>query len=167
PLERCQTRVYPRTKRRKNMNRPVLIAMLAALMLAGCGKEAPPPPPPAPVKAPDAAPPPAAPAAKIATGGPAPGSATAIAALDDKKAQEIMDKAGCAACHAIDKKGVGPAYTDVAKKRKGEQGAAAMLVKKVRDGGIGAYGQIPMPPNPASKISDAELKAMIDWVLTK
>lgn len=151
------------------MNRLVLIPLLAALMLAGCGKEA--PPPPTPVKAPDAAPPPPASAAtgaaKDATGGPAPAAATAIAALDDKKAREIMDKAGCAACHTIDKKGVGPAYTDVAKKRKGEQGAAAMLVKKVRDGGTGAYGQIPMPPNPASKISDDELKSMIDWVLTK
>lgn len=153
------------------MKHSVLIAALAALMLAGCGKEAPPPATPAPVKAPEAAPPPAAPAAtgaaKDAGGGPAPAAATAIAALDDKKALEIMNKAGCAACHAIDKKGVGPAYTDVARKRKGEQGAVAMLLKKVRDGGSGAYGPIPMPPNPASKISDDELKAMIDWVLTK
>ena len=133
------------------MNRSLLIAALAALILTGCGKEAPPPPAPA-----------ATSAAKDAAGGPA-----AMAVLDDTKAQEIMAKAGCAACHAIDKKGVGPAYTDVAKKRKGEPGAAAMLVKKVRDGGVGAYGQIPMPPNPASKISDDELKAMIDWALTK
>lgn len=133
------------------MNRSLLIAALAALILTGCGKEAPPPPAPA-----------ATSAAKDAAGGPA-----AMAVLDDTKAQEIMAKAGCAACHAIDKKGVGPAYTDVAKKRKGEPGAAAMLVKKVRDGGVGAYGQIPMPPNPASKISDDELKTMIDWVLTK
>ncbi len=133
------------------MNRSLLIAALAALILTGCGKEAPPPPAPA-----------ATSAAKDAAGGPA-----AMAVLDDTKAQEIMAKAGCAACHAIDKKGVGPAYTDVAKKRKGEPGAAAMLVKKVRDGGVGAYGQIPMPPNPASKISDDELKTMIEWVLTK
>lgn len=133
------------------MNRSLLIAALAALVLTGCGKETPPPPAPA-----------ATSAAKDAAGGPA-----AMAVLDDKKAQEIMAKAGCAACHAIDKKGVGPAYTDVAKKRKGEPGAAAMLVKKVRDGGVGAYGQIPMPPNPASNVSDADLKALIDWVLTK
>ena len=148
------------------MNRLVLIAALAALLLAGCGKEAPPTPAPVPAKAPEAAPPAPA-AAKDATSGPAPAAAAAIATLDDKQAQEIMNKAGCAACHAVDKKGVGPAYTDVAKKRKGENGAAAMLAKKVRDGGAGAYGQIPMPPNPASKISDDELKAMIDWVLTK
>lgn len=154
------------------MNHSVLIAALAALMLTGCGKEAPPPPsPPAPMKAPEVAPPSPAPApigaAKDAAAGPASGAAAAISALDDNKAQEIINKAGCAACHAIDKKGVGPAYTDVAKMRKGEQGAAAMLVKKVRDGGTGAYGRIPMPPNPASNISDDELKALIDWVLTK
>lgn len=70
-------------------------------------------------------------------------------------------------CHTVDKKGVAPAYTDVAKKRKGEKDVAAMLAKKIRDGGAGAYGQIPMPPNPTRKISDGELKAMVDWVLTK
>ena len=134
------------------MKHSLLIAALAAMMLAACGKEAPPPPPQVAAKAPEAA---------------APRAASAIAALDDQKALEIMAKSGCAACHAIDKKGIGPAYTDVAKKRKSEPGAAAMLVKKVRDGGLGAYGQIPMPPNPASKINDDELKAMIDWVLTK
>ena len=78
-----------------------------------------------------------------------------------------MNKAGCAACHTIHTKGVGPAYMDVASKRKGEKDAVAMLVKKVRDGGVGAYGQIPMPPNSASQISDDELKAMVNWVLTK
>ena len=138
------------------MNRFVLIAALATLLPAGCGKPAPPPSVPA-----------ANDAAKAAVGAPAPGAAATISALDDKKALEIMGKAGCTACHAVDKKGVGPSYTDVAKKRKGEQGAVAMLMKKVRDGGSGAYGQIPMPPNPASKLSDDELKAMIDWVLTK
>jgi len=144
-------------ERRKGMNHAILVVALAALTLAACGKETPPPPPPVAMKAPEAAAPPPAPGA----------SAAAIAPLNDKTAQAIMDKAGCAACHAIDKKGVGPAYADVAKKRKGEQGAAATLVKKVRDGGSGAYGQIPMPPNPAGKISDDELKAIIDWVLTK
>lgn len=153
------------------MNRSMLIAALAAPMLAGCGKEAPPPPPPAAVKAPATAPTPPAPAvveaAKNASGAPAPGTGAATAALNDKTAQVIMDKAGCTACHAIDKKGVGPAYADVAKKRKGDPGAAATLFKKVRDGGSGVYGQIPMPPHPAGKISDDELKAMVDWVLTK
>lgn len=150
------------------MKHSILIAALAALTLAACGKEAPPPPTQAQVKAPAAAlPPTAGTDAKQASAGSAPAAPIAIAALTDTQAQEIMNKAACTACHAIDKKGVGPAYADVAKKRKSEPGAATMLVRKVREGGAGAYGRIPMPPNPASKISDDELKAMIDWVLTK
>ncbi len=94
--------------------------------------------------------------------------ATANAAgLNDKSAQALMNKAGCSACHSIDKKGVGPAYKDVAKKRKGEKGAVAMLEKKVRSGGTGAYGSIPMPPNPKDKISDKDLHELVEWILTK
>ncbi len=93
---------------------------------------------------------------------------TASAALDDAKAQDLMKSAGCAACHTIDKKLIGPPYKDVALKRKGEKDAAGMLEKAVRDGSKGAYGgPIPMPPNPATKISDANLHEMIEWVLTK
>ena len=91
----------------------------------------------------------------------------ANAAIDDKKAMDLMNKAGCAACHTVDKKGVGPSYQEVAKKRKAEKDAAGTLAKKVRDGGVGAYGQIPMPPNPRDKISDADLKDMVEWVLSK
>ncbi len=94
-------------------------------------------------------------------------SAGVSAAIDDKKATEIMSKAGCSACHSVDKKLVGPSYRDVAKKRKGEKGAAAALAKKVREGGSGAYGQIPMPPTAAGQIADGDLKALIDWVLSK
>jgi|SRR6516164_1981025 cytochrome c len=94
-------------------------------------------------------------------------SSCAVAALDDASAQELMKKAGCNACHTIDKKLVGPTYHDVAQKRKGTPDAAAMLEKKVREGGKGEYGQIPMPPNPVSKISDADLHELIVWVLTK
>ena len=91
----------------------------------------------------------------------------ANAVIDDKKAQEIMSKAGCAACHTVDKKLVGPAYKEVAKKHKGQKDAEAALIKKVRSGGAGVYGQIPMPPNSPSQISDADLKAMVEWVLSK
>ena len=91
----------------------------------------------------------------------------AAAAIDDKKAAEILTKAGCATCHTVDKTLVGPTYVDVSKNRKTEKGAAATLAKKVRDGGTGVYGPIPMPPNPADKISDADLKAIVEWVLTK
>jgi cytochrome c len=95
------------------------------------------------------------------------GSSSANAALDDAKAQELMKTAGCIACHSVDKKLVGPSYKDVALKRKATPDAAAMLEKKVREGGKGEYGAIPMPPNPAAKISDADLHELVQWVLTK
>jgi cytochrome c len=76
----------------------------------------------------------------------------------------IAQKAGCLACHAKDKKIVGPAYKDVAAKYKG-QNMEAKLMEKVRKGGVGVWGQIPMPPNPPDKINDADLKAVVEWVL--
>jgi cytochrome c len=91
----------------------------------------------------------------------------ASAQLDDKKAAEAMKKAGCDACHAVDRKGVGPSYKDVAAKNKGKPDAAAVAFEKVRKGGTGVYGPIPMPPNPPEKINDADLKALIAWILTK
>src|SRR3990172_1552731 len=101
-------------------------------------------------------------AAALAIAGAAPAQT-----FDDKKAAEVMKKAGCDACHSIDRKGVGPSYKDVAKKEKAVPGAAAEMFQKVRKGGVGAFGPIPMPPNPPEKISDADLKALIAWILTK
>jgi len=94
-------------------------------------------------------------------------STGASAAIDDKSATEILNKGGCSACHAVDKKLVGPSYQEVAKKHKGKKDAAAVVAKKIRDGGAGTYGQIPMPPNAKDKVSDADLKALVDWVLSK
>ena len=94
-------------------------------------------------------------------------STGANAAIDDKKAAEIMSKAGCGACHTVDKKLVGPAYKEVAKKHKGQKDAVAVLTKKIREGGAGVYGQIPMPPNPKDRISDDDLKSMVEWVLSR
>jgi cytochrome c len=88
-------------------------------------------------------------------------------ALDDKKADELMKKAGCNACHAVDKKMVGPSYKDVAAKNKGKADAAQAMADKVRKGGAGVYGQVPMPPNGADKISDGDLKLLVAWILTK
>lgn len=78
--------------------------------------------------------------------------------------EEAMNKAGCMACHAKDKKVLGPAFKDIAAKYKGQDVTAA-LMDKVRKGGSGVYGPIPMPPNPADKISDADLKAAIEFIL--
>ena len=74
-------------------------------------------------------------------------------------------KAGCMACHAMDKKLVGPSFKDIAAKYKGQGDAVAKLSDKVRKGGSGVWGPIPMPPNPDTKIGDADLKEMLAWIL--
>ena len=95
------------------------------------------------------------------------GASAAHAALDDAKAQDILKKGGCMSCHNVDKKIVGPAFKDVAAKRKGEPDALATLQKVVRGGSKGTYGAMPMPANPETKISDADLHDVLDWILTK
>lgn len=77
--------------------------------------------------------------------------------------EDLLKKFGCTACHAIDKKLVGPAYVEVAAKYKGDAGAPAKLMEKVRKGGSGVWGQVPMPPNP--QVSDADLKTMVTYIL--
>ena len=79
-------------------------------------------------------------------------------------AEEAMTKAGCMACHTKDKKLVGPAFKEIAAKYKG-QDVMAKLMDKVRKGGSGTFGPIPMAPNPADKINDADLKAAIELIL--
>ena len=91
-------------------------------------------------------------------------SGAANAALDNAAAEALMKKDGCAACHSVDKKIVGPSYQDVAAKYKGDAGAAAKLIKKVKDGGSGVWGPVPMPPNTTT--SDADIKNLVDWILT-
>lgn len=78
---------------------------------------------------------------------------------------ELAKAKNCLACHAVDKKLVGPSYKDVAAKYAGNADAAAMLATKVQKGGVGAWGQIPMPPNP--QVSDADAKALVDWILSQ
>jgi cytochrome c len=87
----------------------------------------------------------------------------AAGAAQAQDGEALLKKYGCVACHANDKKVVGPAYVEVAAKYKGDAGAAAKLAAKVKAGGSGAWGQIPMPPNPS--VSDADMKAMIAYVL--
>jgi len=75
-----------------------------------------------------------------------------------------MVKAGCMACHTVDKKLVGPSYQQVAAKYKG-QDAATKLAQKVRTGGKDVFGPIPMSPNGPDKISDADLRTAVEWIL--
>ena len=79
---------------------------------------------------------------------------TAHAVLDKASAEAMMKKDGCAACHALDKKLVGPAYVDVAAKYQGDKDAVAKLTKKVKEGGSGVWGPVPMPPNAATPTAD-------------
>ena len=82
------------------------------------------------------------------------------AQADEKLAQAN----GCMTCHQIDKKVLGPAYKEVADKYRGNAGAQAMLVKKVKDGGKGVWGEMVMPPN--AHVKDADIAAIVKWVLT-
>ncbi len=75
----------------------------------------------------------------------------------------LAQKKNCMACHAVDKKVVGPAYKDVAKKYAG-QDVVAKLSAKVKAGGSGVWGAIPMPANP--QVNDAEAKQLVTWVLS-
>ncbi|MCC6610430.1 MAG: c-type cytochrome [Burkholderiales bacterium] len=90
------------------------------------------------------------------------GAAVVAAAASANEA--LLKKHNCTACHAIDKKLVGPAYKDVAKKYAGQADAPKALFEKVKHGGKGNWGQVPMPPNPG--VSDADLNEMIKYILS-
>jgi cytochrome c len=84
-------------------------------------------------------------------------------ALADDAGEKLVKDKGCTACHAVDKKIVGPAYKDVAKKYKGDAAAPAKLAEKVVKGGSGVWGPVPMPPN---KVTEDEAKKMVAYVLS-
>ena len=86
--------------------------------------------------------------------------ATSLPALAQ---QDLAQKKNCLACHAVDKKVVGPAYKDVAAKYAGQKDAVDKLTQKVLKGGSGVWGQIPMPANP--QVSEAEAKQLVTWIL--
>lgn len=77
---------------------------------------------------------------------------------------ELAQKKNCMACHAIDKKVVGPSYKEVAAKYAGQKDAGAMLATKVLKGGSGTWGAVPMPANP--QVNEAEAKELVGWILT-
>mgnify|MGYP001482848251 CR=1 FL=1 len=86
-----------------------------------------------------------------------------IAAPAAQPEEALLKKYNCFACHQTDKKVVGPAYKDVAKKYKGQADAVAKLSEKVKKGGQGAWGQVPMPPNP--QVPDADIKKLVEDIL--
>ena len=79
--------------------------------------------------------------------------------------QALATSKNCMACHAVDKKLVGPAYKDVAAKYKSDKTAAEKLASKIIKGGSGAWGAVPMPANP--QVNDAEAKKLVAWILSQ
>jgi cytochrome c len=77
---------------------------------------------------------------------------------------DLLRKYNCVACHSNERKMVGPAYKDVAAKHKGDSNAAQKLAKKIKAGGAGVWGQLPMPPHP--QVSDADALAMAKYVMS-
>jgi len=77
----------------------------------------------------------------------------------------IAQKNNCFACHAVGQKLVGPSFKSVAEKYKGDPKAEATLMEKVKNGGQGVWGSIPMPAQ--AQLSDADLKTVVDWVLAQ
>ena len=84
---------------------------------------------------------------------------------DARGAEELAKKSGCMTCHAIDNKVIGPAYKDVAARYRGQSGAEAMLIEKVKKGGQGVWGQVPMPPQ-SPQVSDGDIKTIADWIMS-
>jgi cytochrome c len=87
-----------------------------------------------------------------------------LATMPALASADLAQKKNCMACHAVDKKLIGPGYKDVAAKYAGQKDAADKLAQKIVKGGVGAWGQVPMPANP--QVSEAEAKQLAAWVLS-
>ena len=79
--------------------------------------------------------------------------------------QALAQKSGCLACHGVDKKVLGPAFKDVGAKYKGDKSAEAKLVAKVKAGGSGVWGPMPMPAN-SPQVKDEDIKSIVQWILS-
>lgn len=77
--------------------------------------------------------------------------------------EQLAKQKGCMACHDLKVKKVGPAYADVAKKYAGRKDAVDYLAKKIKQGGSGVWGSVPMPPQ---NVTDAEAKQLAQWILS-
>src|SRR5207237_9985279 len=87
------------------------------------------------------------------------------AALPAYAQEELAKKHNCFACHAVDKKLVGPSYKDVAAKYGSDPQAEAKLFEKVKKGGQGVWGQVPMPPN--AQVPDGDIKSLVKWIMSQ
>ncbi len=101
--------------------------------------------------------------AALATLGMASSDAPAHSAAVTSSAATLADKNGCLACHGVTDKKIGPAFSEVATKYHGQPDAAEKLVAKIRAGGAGNWGSMPMPPQ--SQVAEADIRTMVDWIL--
>jgi len=88
----------------------------------------------------------------------------AVSAFADEKAQEIISGRGCVACHATDSQRVGPSYKAISEHYDHNEETVAFLVDKIRRGGAGSFGKVPMPPN--GKVSEEEARVIVEWIFT-
>jgi len=86
-------------------------------------------------------------------------------AADSAAALELAKKSGCLACHSVEKKVVGPAWKEVSEKYKGNTEMKAKLVAKVKTGGKGVWGEVPMPPY-SPRVADADIETLVTFVLS-
>jgi cytochrome c len=85
-------------------------------------------------------------------------------AADAKAGEALAKSSGCVACHTVDKKLVGPSYQQIAERYRKDQGAEAKLIQKVKAGGKGVWGDIPMSPN--AHVKDVDIKTLVQWILS-
>lgn len=90
--------------------------------------------------------------------------ANGVLAADPTAGDTLTKNSGCNACHSVEKKILGPAYKDVAAKYRNDKAAEADLIKKVKAGGKGVWGDMPMPPN--AHVKDDDIKTMVKWILS-
>lgn len=91
-------------------------------------------------------------------------SACLMAAAPALASEELFRKSNCMACHAIDQKRVGPSMKEVAAKYAADASAAGTLAKRIREGGVGVWGQMPMPPQ--AQVSEADARTLAEFILT-
>lgn len=103
-------------------------------------------------------------AAEAAVAGAMQAAGISVAPLSAADAEKLAAAKNCMACHAVDRKLVGPSYKEVAEKRSGEDGAVALLAGKIQQGSSGVYGPVPMPPNP--QVNAEEAAQLAQWVLS-
>lgn len=94
---------------------------------------------------------------------PPPAETAAEAPAAEDPAQRLLAANACMACHALDRRLVGPGFSEIARRYRGDAGAAALLERKIREGGSGAWGAVPMPPHP--QLGGADLGLLVGWIM--